>query len=144
MRRNKAQISLAGMIIIGIAILAVLYLVQVRWVQKAFSVRAEAEILITVNDAKLASILKSKTGDVSVMDFLICELEAPGTCGDGGSVSEMADKMDVAFIIYDDDDNERKVYGIRDYGRVIRVSMPLRDGREPMIGYRSGKLSVNA
>lgn len=144
MMKRKAQISLFGMIIIGIAIIAVLYLVQVRWIQKAFEVRAEAEIFIDVNDAKLASILKTRTGDISVMDFIVCELETPGTCGDGGEVTAIADKMDVALIIYDDDGKEKKALGKRVSGNVMKVSVPLRGGSESEIGYRSGKDSLLA
>jgi hypothetical protein len=144
MARSKAQIGLYAMIIMGIAILAVLYMVQVGWVKKAFEIRAEAKIFIEVNDAKLSSILRAKTGDSDVMDFMVCEVESPGTCGDGEGVIDIADKMDVALIIYDEDGREARRYGKRISGEVIKVTIPLHGGRSSEIGFRSDTASTLA
>ncbi len=138
MNRKKGQIGLFGMVIIGIAILAVMYLVQSNWVQKGFKIRAEARIFVEVNDesTKIVSLLKSKTSDLSCMEALARELESLPAGATEGDIAGLADKLNVAIILYDEDGKVKKRYGKREAaeGDTIRVKIPLPGGRSSMIG----------
>jgi hypothetical protein len=138
MKRKKGAIGLFGLVIVGIVILAVLYLLQWSWVQKAFKIKSNAEIFIDINDQTtgLLSILKTKTGDVGCMEALARELESqpPGEAED--ECTRLADEIGIAIVLYDEKGEIKKVYGKRkpreEY--TTKLQIPLPGGRSSLVG----------
>jgi hypothetical protein len=138
MKRKKGAIGLFGLVLVGIVIIAVLYLLQWSWVQKAFKIKSNAEIFIEINDQTtgLVSMLKTKTGDVGCMEALARELDSQPAGEAEHECTRLADEMDVAIILYDERGEVKKVYGKRkpreEY--TTKLQIPLPGGRSSVVG----------
>ena len=138
MNRKKAAIGVFGLVLIGIAILAVMYLVQSAWISKGFKIRADARIFVEVNDesSKVVSLLKSKTGGMGFTEMLARELESMPVDATAGDITKLADELNIAIALYDKDWKEKKRYGKRlpREEDLIRMEIALPGGRSGNIG----------
>ncbi len=139
MNRKKAAIGIFGMVLIGVAILAVMYLVQSQWISKGFKIRADARIFVEVNDEsnKIVSLLKSKTRESGFTEMLARELESiPTDDAAAGDIAGLADELNIAIVLYGEDGKEKKRYGKRapHTADLMRMEIALPGGRSAKIG----------
>jgi len=136
MSMKKAVVDIAAMILIGIAILAVLLLLQSDLVNKLFEIESRADIAVEINDQTtgLVSFLQSKTSDSSYADYLVYQLSGLDVYDMEKEMNENAEKMDIAVIIFDKDGKTNKIYGKRRLGDVLYVEIPLAGGKTSSIG----------
>ncbi|MBN2330737.1 MAG: hypothetical protein JXC85_02880 [Candidatus Aenigmarchaeota archaeon] len=141
MNRKKAAIGIFGMVLIGVAILAVMYLVQSSWISKGFKIRADARIFVDVNDesSKILSLLKSKTGDSGLTEMLARELESVPADSAADEITELADQLNIAIVLYGENGKEKKRYGKRvpHEEDMIQMEIALPGGRSALIGIAS-------
>lgn len=136
MKSKKAAIGLFGLILIGLAMFAVLYLIQSGWIQKFINIKSQADIFLNVIDktSGLVTILKTKTDDFGQMDSIACEYESLRACVKDQKISAMADSIDTKIMIYDENGDVKKAYGKRSLGKIMRAEIPLPGGRSAFIG----------
>jgi hypothetical protein len=128
-----------GLVLIALMVLATALLVTNLMLDKAIKIKSQAKIFVDLSDqtSSMASLMKSKTGDIGYMDALEREIDSLDAGTTGEEISRMADQMDISIIVYDNNGKIKKGYGSRKYVHIIPSEIPLPGGRTSIIGLGS-------
>lgn len=141
MSMKKGSIGEIGMIIIGVIILAVIMIMHSLPLNDV-SVKNGVETILSleVNDetGKVGPLISSKTGAFTYPEIFACELlEIPGCSHKREEITEVAKAMGASIILYGDEREQIEI-GQKATGDIIKVDIPMPNGKTETIGVNVG------
>jgi hypothetical protein len=132
-------VGIFGLVVVAVVLLLVIFILSATWIQSILKVKSQAKIYVDLSDeaSTVLSLLHSRTGETSYSDALAMQYDSVGDQGEGANISSMADKMDIALIVFGKDGKIKKSYGARKYVNIMPLDMPLPGGRTYQLGLGS-------